>query len=159
MPAPKLPVRSVLLALAVGFLMISACNSRQAQNIKLQRQWNAKTKEAADLLAGVTDVPSAKAAEPKFKQVLQELIAIGKQMDKTYDPENEDARQSSKMTQEVAEGIAETQRLNVETVRISKNPDLVAALGETWKKLPSVLMLEATGAIPKSQPKSGEPRP
>ena len=53
------------------------------------------------------------------------------------------------MTEAVAQGIAETQRLNMETLRISKNPEVVAALGATWKKLPSVMMLEAMGGIQK----------
>jgi seryl-tRNA synthetase len=151
MPAPKLPFRSIALILAAICITLPACKSRQAQNEKLQRQWNAKTKEAADLLATVKDVPTAKAAEPKLKAVLQELNALGSQLDESYDPENVPASESEKMTKEVAEGIAETQRLNAETLRISKSPEVVAALGETWRKLPSVFLLEASGAIPKGK--------
>ena len=149
----------LLLISATVCALIPACNSRQAQNLKLQRQWNAKTKEAADLLVGVTDVPSAKAAEPKLKQVLQDLDAIGAQMDKSYDPENVDASESGAITKAVADGIAEMQRLNAESLRISENPEIVAALGESWKKLPIAMMQEAAGAIQKSQPKPGKPRP
>jgi hypothetical protein len=146
----SLALRSAVFVLIALLALLPACNRRQAQNEKLQRQWNAKCKEAADLLASVKDVPSAKSAEPKLKVVIQDLNAIGRQMDKSYDPENVDASESAGMTKEVAAGIQETQRLNAETVRISKSPDLVAALGPTCKKLPSVLMLEASGAIPKS---------
>jgi hypothetical protein len=159
MSTPKSAFRTIVVALTVVCLMQSACNSQGAHNVKLQRQWNAKTREVADLLAGVKDVPSAKAAGPKLNTVLQELDAINSQLDKSYDPENVDAGELGKMTKEVAEGIAETQRMNVETIRISKSPDVVAALGDTWRKLPSVFMLEASGAFPKSQPRSGEPRP
>jgi hypothetical protein len=159
MLATKSRFRPAALAFAAIILFLPACDSRQTQEIKLQRQWNAKVRETADLLAGVTDVPSAKAAEPKLKQMLQELTAIGKQMDKTADPESEGGGESAKLTQAVAEGIAEAQRLNAETLRISKNPEMVTALGESWKKLPIAMIQEAAGAIQKSQQKPGGPRP
>ena|SRR6266568_7240928 len=126
-----------------------ACSRRKSQNERLQHQWNAKVKEMADLLAGVTDVPSAKAAEPKLAAAMTEFERIAKELDKSYDPEDVDPSEQKPMTEAVAQGIAETQRLNTETLRISKSPELVAALGATWKKLPSVMMLEAMGGIQK----------
>ncbi|HLW65906.1 MAG TPA: hypothetical protein VKS79_11340 [Gemmataceae bacterium] len=149
-------IARLLFILVAVCTLLPACTSRRAQNEKLQRQWNAKCKEAADLLASVKDVPSAKAAEPKLKSVLQELDAVGNQLDKSYDPENVDAIESRAMAKEVAEGIAEMQRLNAESLRISESPELVAALGESWKKLPVAMMLEAGSALQKSKSK---PRP
>src|SRR5579864_431689 len=149
-------IARLLFILVAVCTLLPACTSRRAQNEKLQRQWNAKCKEAADLLASVKDVPSAKAAEPKLKSVLQELDAVGNQLDKSHDPENVDAIESRAMAKEVAEGIAEMQRLNAESLRISESPELVAALGESWKKLPVAMMLEAGSALQKSKSK---PRP
>ena len=159
MRASQSAFRRLVIVLVAVCALLPACNRQKAQNEKLQRQWNAKCKEAAELLASVKDVPSAKSAEPKLKAALQDLEAIGSQLDKSYDPEDVSPGEAKGMTKEVGEGIAEMQRLNAETLRISKSPEIIAALGETWKKLPSVFMLEASGAIPKTQPKSGEPRP
>ena len=144
-------LRLVLLALFAGVVvMLPACN-RRPQNERLQAKWNDKCKEAADLLAGATDVASARAAEPKLKRVLEEMDKINQQLDDSYDSENVPAGQRSGMTKRVAEGIADMERLNQETLRIAKDPALVAAFGDTWKKLPSVFMLEAAGAIPKTK--------
>ncbi|MFL5342095.1 MAG: hypothetical protein ACJ8F7_18270 [Gemmataceae bacterium] len=132
-------------------VFVPACGRGKSQNERLQAQWNARCKEAANLLAGIQDVPSARAAEPKLKSALQEMEKINKELGKTYDSEDVDPSDSRGMTQEVAGGIGEMQRLSAETLRISKHPELIAALGETWRKLPSVFMLEATGAIPKSK--------
>ena len=129
---------------------LPACGRRQAQNLRLHKQWNVKCKEAADLLASINDVASARAAEPKLKVVLQELAKVDEQLQTWYDSENVDGSDRPAMTKEVAAGIGEMQRLNQETLRISKDPELRAALGETWKKIPSVFMLESVGAIPKS---------
>jgi hypothetical protein len=46
------------------------------------------------------------------------------------------------------ESIAEMQRLTLETQRISKQPELKEALGDTWKELPSVAILEASEEPP-----------
>src|SRR5207253_641811 len=105
----------------------------------------------ADLLAGITDVPSAKAAEPKLRAALQELEKINEQLDKSSDPEDLNQREARRMMEEVAKGIAAMQQLNTETLRVSKIPGASAALGDTWAKLPSVAMLEASGAIPKGK--------
>ena len=54
------------------------------------------------------------------------------------------------MMKELANGVSEMQRLNDETLRISKKAELVAALGDVWKMLPMALMLDASGGMPKS---------
>ena len=143
--------RGILGTLVCLVVFLPACGGGKSGNDRLQAQWNARCKEAADLLASVQDVPSAKAAEPKLKAALQEMEKINKELGKTYDSEDVDPGESQGMTKEVAGGIGEMQRLNTETLRISKHPELVAALGETWRKLPSVFMLESVGAIPKSK--------
>ena len=70
---PRLLPFIFLAGLAV---FLPACSRRATENERLQKQWNAKCKEAADLLAGVTDVASAKAAEPRLKIVLQEMAKL-----------------------------------------------------------------------------------
>ena len=142
----RLLCRVLLVCLAA---FVPACGRRQANNENLQKQWNAKCKEAADLLTGVTDVGSAKAAESKLKVVLRELDEINNQLEKSYDPENVSHGEARGMMKELANGIGEMQRLNAETLRISKNTDLVAALGGTWKLLPMAPTLDA-GAVPRS---------
>jgi len=143
--------RQLLCRVLLVFLALigPACGRRLASNEKLQKQWNSKCKEAADLLAGVTDVGSAKAVEPKLKAVLQEIDTINSQLEKSYDPENVSHDEARGMMKEVANGIGEMQRLNGEALRISKKPDLVAALGDTRKMLPMAPVLDA-GGIPKS---------
>jgi len=131
--------------------MSLACNNQQAENERLQDEWNLRCRELATVLGDVKDVPSAKAAEPRLQPILKEMKRLDEQLGKSYDPESVDPGESRKMSKSVAQGIQDMQRLNLETLRISKEPELVAALGETWKKLPSVLMLEASGAIPKSK--------
>ena len=102
-------------------------------------------------MAGVSDVENARAAEPKLRVAVDELGRIDRELEKTYNPEDVDPGERKGMTEEVAKGIAAMQRLNQETLRVGRQPELVAALGETWKNLPSVPMLEAQGAIPKAK--------
>jgi hypothetical protein len=139
-----------ILLLVGAVLLGPGCSRRATKNVRLQSQWNAKCKEAGDILSGITDVPSAKAAEPKLKSILEEMAKLDAQLQKSYDPDDVSPSERSEVAQEVAQGIGETQRLNQETLRLGKEPELRAALGETWKKIPSVVMLEAMGAIPKS---------
>jgi hypothetical protein len=139
-----------LLALILTFLSI-ACNDQAAENERLQEEWNIRCRELAAVLGGIKDVRSAKDAEPYLRLILQRMKKVEERLGKTYDPEDVDPRESRKMSKAVAQGIEDMQRLNLETLRISKEPELVAALGDTWKKLPSVFMLEASGAIPKSK--------
>ena len=132
-------------------LLLPACNSRAKQNERLQKEWNAKCKEAADLLAGISDPAGAKATEPKLRQALEQMAKAGEKLDKTYDPENVHGSDAEKMTEAVAQGIAEMQRLMTESLRISKIPGVTAALGDTWKMLPASIMLKAQGTMPRSK--------
>jgi hypothetical protein len=140
---------AVVLAL-IAVVALPGCSPRKSQHIRIQKRWNAKVKEAADLLASVTDEAGARAAESKLAATLRELDRINDELEKFEDQEVITGEKDP-LLQAVGEGIAETQRLNMETLRISKEPELVAALGPTWKQLPSVFMLEAAGAI--SRPK------
>jgi hypothetical protein len=131
--------------------LVPACNRGPSRNVRLQREYNACCKEAADLLAGVTDVPTARAAEPRLKVVLRRWVKVNEQLEASYDSSDVSPRERDAMLTEVGQGIAEIQRLNVEMLRISKLPDVFAALGETGKQLPSFPMLGAAGAIPNSK--------
>ena len=145
------PVRSAsrLLIVAFGFvLLFAACAPRQAQNARLFNEWNAKCKEAADLLETVKDVPAAEAAAPKLIAVMKELLAIDEKLQASYDPEDVDAGDSPRMTKRAAEGIREMQRLMLESVRIGQNPEMRAALGEAWHLLPAAAMMEAGVEFP-----------
>jgi len=135
--------RSSVVFIVCVVVSLPACSRQGARNIALQKQWNAKCKEAADLLAGVTDVASARAAEPKLIRVFDEWEKIGEQLDESYDPENVAVRDNKAMTEAAAQGIVEMQRLTQETLRISKRPELVEALGKAWKRNPSTMMLQA----------------
>ena len=135
-------------------LDLVGCDIGRRQNAGLMGKWTAKCKDAADLLASVKDVPSAKLAEPKLKVALRELTEIGEQMERLQDRE-EDYIPESRFERKhqlkgAVEGIAEMQRLTLETQRISKQPELKQALGDTWKELPSVAILEASGELPEN---------
>jgi hypothetical protein len=105
-------------------------------------------KEAADLLATVKDVATAKAAGPKLAATMREIQKIDEQLEKSYDPEEVDAHDSPRVTKQVAEGIGEMQRLMVESVRVGKDPEIRAALGEAWQLLPAAAMMEAGVEFP-----------
>lgn len=135
--------RSKLLLVAAILVCISACATRPAQNTRLFKEWNAKCKEAADLLETVKDVAGAKAAAPKLSVVMQELHKIDEQLEESYDPTEVDFDYPPRVTKQVAEGIAEMQRLNMESLRVGKDPEMKAALGEAWNLLPAAAMIEA----------------
>ncbi len=137
--------RLIIVAVCLSGLL-PACNSRAKQNEKLQKQSNAKLKEAADLLAGIRDVEGAKSAEPRLRQTLDEMNKINSQLSKSYDPEDVDSSERPAMTEAVAQGIAEMQRLVAESLRISQIPGVAAALGDTWDRLPSAMMLKRRGS-------------
>src|SRR5438477_13190733 len=99
-----------LIVLFCLIVLTPACSRRKTQNERLQQQWNAKVKEMADLLAGVTDVSSAKAAEPKLAAAMEAYDRIAEELDKRYDSEDVDPSEQKPMTEAVAQGIAETQR-------------------------------------------------
>jgi hypothetical protein len=134
-------------------LDLVGCDIGRRQNAGLMGKWTAKCKDAADLLASIKDVPSAQLAEPKLKVALQELAEIDEQVQRLREAEEgeyiPEARLQHEMKQ-VAEGIAEMQRLAIETQRISKQPELKEALGDTWKELPSVAILEASSELPEN---------
>jgi len=139
--ANKPRATSVLLA---GLLALLAGCEAQAQNIRLLKEWQLKCKAAADLLAGVKDVPSAKAAEPRLAKLLSDMDKIQEQLDRTYEPSEVEPADERAVTKQVGEGIVQMQRLVVETMRIGKEPQLTQALGETWERLPSKGLLDAT---------------
>lgn len=140
----------ILILAACVITLVPACSRRRSHHERVQLRWNAKVKEMSDLLTSVTDVPSARSAEPRLAAAVKEFDRVAEELDK-IDPEDTDASDRNRLAEAVAQSIVETQRMNAETLRISKNPEMVAALNATWKKLPSVFMLEAAGAIPKSK--------
>jgi hypothetical protein len=97
-------------------------------------------------------VKSAKLAEPKLKVAVRELAEIAEQMEQLQDREEDYVPQARFELQHqmkgAVESIAEMQRLTLETQRISKQPELKEALGDTWKELPSVAILEASEEPP-----------
>jgi len=141
--------RLLLLAVVAGLaVVLPACGRRVSKSVRLQREYNACCKEATGLLAGVTDVATARATEPRLKTLLKKWEKINDQLENSYDPENVSGRERDAMMHEVGQGIVEMQRLNAELFRIAKLPEVVAALGETWQELPSFPFMGAAGAIP-----------
>jgi len=140
-----------LLFLGCLVLLATGCSTHEAPNTRLFKQWNAKCKEAADLLETIKDVSSAKTAEPKLKVVMQELHKLDERLQESYDSEDVDAVDAPRITKHVAEGIGQMQRLMVESLRIGQNPELRAALGETWKSLPAAAMMDAQGNLPATE--------
>ena len=124
------------------------CEVGRPQSSRHLTTWTEKCKEAADLLETVKDVPSAKAAAPKLKAVMQELHQLNEQIEATYDPEEVDFVDSPRVTKQVGEGIAEMQRMMLESVRVGKDSELRAALGDTWQLLPAAAMMDAQGNLP-----------
>lgn len=139
MSAWRIPLFVFLVGLIAA---VPACSRLKSKNERLQLQWNAKTKEVNDLLASIKDVPSAKAAEPKLAAALKDLEKINDELGRRYDSEDVDAVEREPMTEAVAIGIAEMQREAVEVRRIKEKPELVSALGDSWKKIPSVVIME-----------------
>jgi predicted nuclease with TOPRIM domain len=128
--------------------MFPACAPRQAQNARLFREWNAKCKEAADLLTTVKDVQSAKAVAPRLSALMKRLDEINEKLDQTCDPEEAALDDSPRTVKQLAEGIGEMQRLTMESVRIGQDPEIRAALGEAWQLLPAAAMMEAGVEFP-----------
>jgi hypothetical protein len=115
--------------------VLSGCGGGQAHNVRLLKQWSAHCKEAADLLAGVKDVASAKATLPRLKAALQAMDEVGAQLEESYDPTEVDPWDGSAVDEPAAQGIVEMQRLAAESVRIAKDPEIKAALAEIWPRL------------------------
>lgn len=141
----------LLILLACVLVFLSACNRRAKQNERLQKEWNAKCKEVADLLASINDPASAKTAEPKIRQAMEQMAKVGEKLETSYDPENATGSEAEKMTEAVGQGIVEMQRMMSESVRISKIPGATAALGDTWNMLPASALLENHGRMPRSK--------
>lgn len=137
----------------LALVAMSGCTSRAAKNQKLHQQFAAKCKEAADLMAGISDAASAKAAEPRLKVVFRDLDKINQELEEHYDSEDVDPTHERVMSQAVIQGIVEFQRMTGETHRLSKNLEAIGALGETWKMNPCVAMLKTAGGA------GGVPRP
>lgn len=116
--------------------------------MQLLKEWNGHGKEAADLLAGVKDVASAKASRPRLAELLNAMDDVQARLDETYDPENVDLEDQSPVTEQVALGIAEMQRLTAESVRIAQHPEIKAELGETWQRLSMGGLLDQPGMGP-----------
>ena len=125
-----------------------ACGRRVPKSVRLQREYNTCCKEATELLAGVKDVATARAAEPRLKVLLKKWEKVNDQLEDSYDPENVSGREREAMMNEVGQGIVEMQRLNAETIRIAKLPEVAAALGDAWPELPSFPMMGAAGLVP-----------
>lgn len=135
--------RALILVYAI-LTLLSGCGG-QAHNVRLLKQWNAHCKEAADLLAGVKDVASAKASRPRLEELLKAMDDVQVQLDESYDPEDVDFADQSAITEQAALGIAEMQRLVAESVRIAQHPELKAELGETWQQLSMGGLLDKPG--------------
>ena len=141
----------VVVFVVVLVMSLAGCDIGRRQNAGLMGKWTAKCKDAADLLASIKDVPSAMLAEPKLKVALQELAEIDEQVQRLREAEEGEYITETRLKHEmkqVVEGIAEMQRLTLEMQRIRKQPELKEALGDTWKELPSVAILEANGEQP-----------
>ena len=141
------PNRAMRLArISLLFALLAAgCSLQQARNNQLLKQWAAKCGEAADLLKTVQDVPSAKAAGPKLKVVLEELNRINGLLEESDDSEDVDLLSQRSTVEHVGQGIAEMQRLMEESLRIGKNRELREALGESWELLPAAALLDEEG--------------
>jgi hypothetical protein len=136
----------ITFCLVVGCMVsiLAGCGA-QSRNLRLLKQSNVKSKEVADLLAGVKDVSSAKAAEPRLNRALAEFNKVSAALETSYDSSDVDPGDRPAAEEHAAEGILQMQRMLAETMRIAKQPQVVAALGETWNQLPSTKLMEATG--------------
>ena len=137
--------RALLLALTALSIFLPACGGGQALNVRLLKQYKDKCKEAADLLAGVKDVPSARATLPRLKAAVQAMDDAQAQLDESYDPTEVDPWDESAVDEQAYGGIAEMQRLIAESARIAKQPEIKAALGETWDRLSMGGLLDKPG--------------
>jgi hypothetical protein len=123
----------VLVAVLVASL--SGCQLAEPSAGRLIRQSAAKYRETADLLAGVKDAESAKAAAPRVKTLVDEMDKLHEQIERVHDPAEVDFDDQPAVTEAVVESIQEMQRLMAEVARIGKEPSLREALGNSWDRL------------------------
>lgn len=135
-----------MLLLAALALAQPACNLRQAQAISLMKQWNVRCKEAADLLSGVKDAASARAAAPRLDVLVKEMDKIQGEIDRVYDPTEVDPGDERGVTEQAAQDIVQMQRLFVEVARIGQQPEITTALGDAWKRLSFYDVLNQPGS-------------
>jgi hypothetical protein len=135
-------------ALVLTALSLSACNLQQSRAVSLMKQWGQKCKEAADLLAGVKDAASAKAAAPRLEKLVTEMDKIQGEIDRVYDPSEVDPADESAIMEEVGGNIVQMQRLMTEVARIGKQPEIQAALGKSWDRLSGYDVILQGGMLP-----------
>ncbi len=116
-------------------VVLTGCGLAQPPAARLIRQSTAKCRETADLLAGVKDVASAKAAAPRLKKLIDEIDRLNEQIERVYDPSDVPLGQESAIHAELPESIAQMQRVMTEAARIRQEPAWVEALGEAGKRL------------------------
>jgi hypothetical protein len=134
------------LALLLAIVMLPACNLRHMQAVSLMKQWGAKCKETADLLAGVKDAASAKAAAPRLDTLVKEMDKLQEQIDRVYDPTEVEPGDERAVMEEVGLNIVQMQRLMIEVGRVGKEPEITEALGDAWKRLSFIDVLNQPGA-------------
>jgi hypothetical protein len=71
---------------AGSLVVLASCSLRPVPGLRLMKQSTQKCQEAADLLEGVQDAASAKAAAPRLEKLLIEIDQIGEKLERTYDP-------------------------------------------------------------------------
>jgi hypothetical protein len=76
---------------------------------------------------------------------MKELGKLDEQIEALNDRDDDDLLSMPHQTKQVGEGIGHMQRLMIEGVRIGKEPELRAALGEAWNYLPAAMMVDEEG--------------
>jgi len=124
--------------LFLGGLLLSSlgCNSQYSTRLSFTRQMTALTKETADLLATVQDKPSAEAAAPKLKVLVERMSKLGDEFE-AMDTEDEIylGQQDQTILEESGKWFAEQARLMQEQQRIGQNAEARDALGEVWRQM------------------------
>jgi hypothetical protein len=142
--------RSAIVVLLLAMLL-PACNVQHVQQVRaksLMKQWGTKCKAAADLLAGVKDAASAKAAAPRLDVLVKEMDQIQEQIDRVYDPTEVDPGDEGPVMEEVGQNIVQMHRLFAEVARIGQQPEITAALGPAWDRLSGYDVLNHSGLAP-----------
>jgi formaldehyde-activating enzyme involved in methanogenesis len=116
-------------------VVLTGCGLAQPPAVRLIRQATVKYRETADLLVGVKDAASAKAAAPRLKQLIDEMDKLHEQIERVHDPEEVDFDDHPAVTKAVVESIQEMQRLMAEVARIGKEKPLREGLGDSWDRL------------------------
>jgi hypothetical protein len=78
--------------------------------------------------------------------LVKEMDKLQEQIDRVYDPTEVEPGDERAVMEEVGLNIVQMQRLMIEVGRVGKEPEITEALGDAWKRLSFIDVLNQPGA-------------